>query len=63
MKNKIIFFLKLFVLIFPMVQGFFYTFALAWFAVGLQLTAWVIIALYALACLAVYGVYRWLSEG
>lgn len=63
MIDKIINAVKLFALIFTLVQGFFYNLAFSWFMFGLPLTTWAIIFLYALAVFCVYCLYRWLSEG
>ena len=54
--------IKLFLLVFTMVQGFFLTFALVWTLVGLPLTTWAFLVLYAFAGAAEYGYYRWIRE-
>lgn len=63
MKDKIINFLKFFLLIFVMTMGFFLIYGLAWFAIGLPQTDWAIYSLFALAGLSEYGYYRWIREG
>lgn len=49
MKNKIIAFLKLFTIVFSMIQGFFFTMAYVWIKCGLPLNGWSIVLLYVLA--------------
>ena len=59
-ENIIIEILKLFILLFSMIMGFFLTYALIWFAVGLPQTDWALLLLLAVACLTEYGYYRWI---
>ena len=54
--------IKLALLFFTMIQGFFLTYALIWFVVGLPQTDWSIILLYVIACLSEYGYYRWIRS-
>ena len=61
-KEYIVNIIKLVLLIFMMVNGFFMSYAFIWFAVGLPQTNWAIGILYALACISEYGYYRWLAE-
>lgn len=61
MKNKkenILNFIKLFLLLVMMVNGFFFVYALIWFAVGLPQENWAIWVLYAIAGLTEYGYCR-----
>ena len=57
-KETIMICIKLTLLFFTMIQGFFLTYALIWFVVGLPLTDWSIALLYVIACLSEYGFYR-----
>lgn len=60
MKDKIVDFLKVFLLMFSMVMGFFFIYAFAWFALDLPVTQWAMLLLLALALLSEYGYYRWI---
>jgi hypothetical protein len=62
MNDKIIDFIKFFLLLFTMVMGFFFIYAFVWFAIGLPITQWTTVLLIALAMLSVYGYYRWIEE-
>lgn len=61
MKEKIDNFMRLFVLMSMMVMGFFFTYALVWFTIGLPLTTWARILLIALSCLSEFGYIEWIS--
>lgn len=62
MKNKIDNFMRLLVMIFTMVVGFFTTYALVWIAVGLPQTNWAMYLLCALAGLSMLGYILWVRE-
>ena len=59
-KENILDAIKAFLLLFMMVQGFFFTYALIWYGIGLPQTKWALGLLYAIALLTEYGYYRWL---
>ena len=61
-KETIVNFIKIVLLLTMMTNGFFLTYALIWFAVGLPQTNWAILILYVLAGLTEYGYYRLLRE-
>lgn len=63
LKEKIIDFIKIFLLLWMMAAGFWVTYCLIWFAVGLPQTNLAVSLLGVLACLTEYGYYKWLSEG
>lgn len=60
MKEKILNGCMLFLLLFMMVQGFFFTYAIIWYCIGLPLTTWSFWLLYTLSGITEYGYYRWL---
>ena len=62
MKNKINNFMKLFVLVFTMTMGFFFTYAFVWFAFDLPVTKWVTLLFFALAASSMFGYYMWVRE-
>lgn len=62
MRDNIINFLKLFVLLFSMTMGFYLIYAFIWFIVGLPLTNLALWLLLAVAGLTEYGYYRWVRE-
>lgn len=62
MKDNIINFLKVFLLVFSMTMGFYLIYAYIWFIVGLPLTNWAMWLLSAVAGLTEYGYYRWIRE-
>lgn len=62
-KENIVNFIKMFLLFFMMINGFFITYSFVWFYVGLPLTNWTIALLYVIAALTEYGYYRWIREG
>lgn len=62
-KENIANFIKLFLLVYMMVNGFFITYSFVWAAFGLPITKWALALLYALAGLSEYGYYRWIREG
>lgn len=61
-KENILNAIKVFLLLFMMVQGFFLTYALVWFGVGLPQKNWALWILYAISGLTEYGYYRWLRR-
>ena len=61
-KENILNATKVFLFFFMMVQGFFLTYALVWFCVGLPQTNWALLILYAVAGLTEYGYYKWLRR-
>jgi hypothetical protein len=61
-KETIMICIKLALLFFTMIQGFFLTYGLIWFVVGLPQTNWAICLLYVTACLSEYGFYRWIRS-
>lgn len=62
-KEKIANFVKVFLLLTMMTLGFFFVYALVWFAVVSPLTRWPLVLCLALAGLSEYGFYRWCLEG
>ncbi len=62
MKEKIVNIIKLFLLVFIMIQGFFISYAFVWFAVGLPQENWALWLLYALAALSECGYIKWIKE-
>ena len=62
MREKIDNFMRLFVLLSTMIMGFFFVYAVIWFAVGLPQTNWALALLMALAVLSEYGYYLWIRE-
>lgn len=62
LKEKIIAFIKVFLIISMMISGFWISYCFIWYLVGLPITNWSLITLYALACLTEYGYYRWVRE-
>lgn len=61
MKDKIINWLKLGLLIFTMVSGFYFIFAGIWYTVGLPLTDWALFLMAVLAGLAEWAYIKWVS--
>jgi hypothetical protein len=61
-KEDIVNSIKLFLLIFMMVNGFFTIYALIWFGIGLPQTNWALMLLYALSALTEYGYFMWLRR-
>ena len=61
MKDKIINGLKLFLLIFIMVMGFYFTYGLILSLIGLQLTEWVIMGILALSMISEVLYIKWVS--
>lgn len=65
MKDKIeiiLNFIKVFLLFYIMVNGFYLVYAVIWFTVGLPQTNWAMWVIYAIACLTEYGYYRWIRS-
>ena len=62
MKDNIINFLKVFLLVISMTMGFYLIYVYIWFIVGLPLTNWALWLLVAVACLTEYGYYKWIRE-
>ena len=62
MKERIIGFLKVWILIIAMSMGFYLFYCSIWYAVGLPLTNWALWILVGLAALTEYGYYLWIRE-
>ena len=61
MKN-ILELIKVFLLFYMMTFGFWFTYAMIWFAFGLPLETWSLLVLFIPAGLSMYGYYRWIRE-
>lgn len=59
MKDKIIYFIKLFLLIYPAVNGYAFAYLLMWYAIGLQLELWSACLLVGLAAVSEYAYLQW----
>ena len=62
MKENIVNWLKVVVLVSAMTMGFWIIYAFVWDAVGLPLTNWALWLLLAVAGLTEYGYSRWIRE-
>ena len=62
MKNKISDLLRLFIFVFIMTMGFFFTYAFIWFAMDLPIVLWSVALLVAITVLTEYGFYKWICK-
>ena len=62
MKDKIILYIKLVLLVWPGIMGFLFMYLFAWFGFGLPIEWWSSALLVALAVLSEYAVIRWLGR-
>lgn len=62
MKEQIIGWLKVCILITAMSMGFYLGYCFIWYAIGLPLTNWAMGILVGLAALTEYGYYLWIRE-
>ncbi len=61
MKGKIDTVLKVFVMVFTMLMGVFFTYAFIWFLLELPAEKWAIVLLFALAALSMVGFIFWIK--
>lgn len=61
MKGKIDTVLKVFVMVFTMLMGVFFTYAFVWFLLELPVETWAIVLLFALAALTMVGFVFWIK--
>lgn len=62
LKENISNIIKLFLLFFMMICGFWISYCFVWYAVGLPLTNWALWLLLCAALFSEYGYYRWIRE-
>ena len=62
MKGKINTALKVFVMVFSMLMGVFFTYAFIWFLLDLPAEEWAIILLFALSSLSMVGFVFWIKD-
>lgn len=62
MKGKIDTVLKVFVMVFTMLMGVFFTYAFIWFLLELPAEKWAIVLLFALAALSMVGFIFWIKD-
>lgn len=62
MRGKIDTILKVFVMVFTMLMGVFFTYAFIWFLFDLPATKWAIVMLFGLAALSLLGFIFWIKE-
>lgn len=61
MREKIIYYLKLFLLVWPAFNGYLFANLFIWYILGLPMTWWATVILSVLAGLSEYGTIRWVG--